>query len=68
MWSEYAAGCANFSDTHLQGLFELHEQFHLWLRQVREELSGEALAQLQRCGRHLVRAFEEILVIIPRAP
>ncbi|MGC8785121.1 MAG: sensor domain-containing diguanylate cyclase [Armatimonadota bacterium] len=66
-WSEYAAGCTSFSDSHLQGLFELHEQFHLLLRWVQEELSPEALARLQHCGQQLVCAFEEVLAAIPRA-
>lgn len=67
VWSEYAAECANFSGGHLQGLFELHEQFHLLVRQVQDELSPEALAQLQHCSQQLVRAFEEVLAVIPRA-
>ncbi len=67
MWSEYAAGCAHFTSNHLQGLSELHEQFHRLLGRVQEELSPEALTQLQRCGQQLIDALHEVLVVIPRA-
>ena len=67
MWSDYAAGCAHFTTSHLQGLSELHEQFHLMFRRVQEELSPEALVQLQHSGRQLVDAFTEMLAVIPRA-